>query len=231
MNRPKTRGLLIFERRVTMGSMFDLVEIIKTAGYLGLFGIIFAESGLLVGFFLPGDSLLFTAGFLGSQGLLNIWIIIPLTFAGAVLGDSVGYAFGYRLGPKIFKREDSFFFHKDYLVRSERLYEKYGPKIIVLARFMPVVRTFAPIVAGMGKMSYPLFLFYNCLGGILWGIGIPLAGYFLGSTIPGIDQYLIPILIFIILTSVFPGIYHFFREYRFRNYARDQSKIRASKTR
>ena len=149
--------------------MLDPVTILKTVGYLGMFAIVFAESGLLIGFFLPGDSLLFTAGMLASQGLLNIYILIPLTFIAAVLGDSVGYAFGYRVGPKIFKRGDSFFFHKDHLKRAEYFYEKYGSKTIVLARFMPVVRTFAPIVAGMGKMRYHKFLFYNIVGGVLWG--------------------------------------------------------------
>ena len=124
--------------------MFDLISIIKTFGYLGLFGIVFAESGLFIGFFLPGDSLLFTAGFLASQGFLNIWILMPLIFIGAALGDNVGYAFGFKVGPMIFKREDSILFHKDHLERARIFYEKHGPKTLVLARFMPGIRTFAP---------------------------------------------------------------------------------------
>ena len=196
--------------------MLDPVTILKTVGYLGMFAIVFAESGLLIGFFLPGDSLLFTAGMLASQGLLNIYILIPLTFIAAVLGDSVGYAFGYRVGPKIFKRGDSFFFHKDHLKRAEYFYEKYGSKTIVLARFMPVVRTFAPIVAGMGKMRYHKFLFYNIVGGVLWGIGVLSLGFFLGRAIPGIDRYLLPIIILIIVASVIPPFIEFYRQYRKR---------------
>ncbi len=194
--------------------LFDLVPLIKTAGYLGVFFIVFAESGLFIGFFLPGDSLLFTAGFLASQGYLNIWILATLAFVGAVLGDSVGYAFGKRMGPKIFTREDSIFFHKDHIMRAEKFYEAHGPKTIVLARFMPIVRTFAPIVAGIGHMRYRTFIFYNVIGGALWGIGLPFLGYLLGNTIPNIDRFLIPIIIGIIIVSALPPAWHVFREYR-----------------
>ena len=190
----------------------DLVSLIKTVGYVGVFGIVFAESGLFIGFFLPGDSLLFTAGFLASQGFLNIWILSLLVFIGAVLGDNVGYSFGYKVGPLIFKREDSIFFHKNHLERARVFYERHGPKAIVLARFMPGIRTFAPILAGVGKMHYPTFLSYNLIGGFLWGIGLPLLGYYLGSTIPGIDQYLIPIILLIIFLSILPGFIHIWRE-------------------
>ena len=192
--------------------MFNLVSLIKTAGYLGLFGIVFAESGLLLGFFLPGDSLLFTAGFLASQGFLNIWILIPLVFIGAVLGDNVGYAFGHKVGPLIFTKEDSILFHKDHLERARIFYEKHGPKTLVLARFMPGIRTFVPILAGVGKMNYPTFMIYNLVGGLLWGIGMPLFGYFLGSVIPDIDRYLIPIVVAIIILSLLPSLYHILKE-------------------
>lgn len=193
--------------------LFDLEPLIKTAGYFGIFFIVFAESGLFIGFFLPGDSLLFTAGFLASQGYLNIWILAVLAFVGAILGDSVGYAFGRRVGPKIFKREDSLFFHKDHITRAEKYYEAHGPKTIVLARFMPIVRTFAPIVAGVGRMRYSSFVFYNILGGALWGVGIPLAGYFLGSLVPSVDRYLLPIIVLIVVASILPGAVHISREY------------------
>src|SRR3989344_640871 len=176
--------------------MFNLVSLIKTAGYFGLFGIVFAESGLLLGFFLPGDSLLFTAGFLASQGFLNIWILIPLVFISAVLGDNVGYAFGHKGGPLIFTKEDSILFHKDHLERAKVFYEKHGPKTLVLARFMPGIRTFVPILAGVGKMHYPTFIVYNFVGGVLWGIGMPMLGYLLGNTVPNIDHYLLPIILF-----------------------------------
>jgi membrane-associated protein len=192
--------------------MFDLVSLIKTVGYLGVFGIVFAESGLLIGFFLPGDSLLFTAGFLASQGFLNIWILIPLVFIGAILGDNVGYAFGHRVGPMIFTKEESILFHKDHLERARIFYEKHGPKALVLARFMPGIRTFAPILAGVGNMHYPTFIAYNLVGGVLWGIGMPLLGYFLGSVIPDIDRYLIPIILLIIFLSVLPSLVHVWRE-------------------
>lgn len=196
--------------------MFDLVTLIKTVGYLGIFGMVFAESGLFFGFFFPGDSLLFTAGFLASQGYLEIWPLVILCFVAAVAGDSVGYAFGRRVGPKIFSREDSLFFHRDHLERAEKFYEAHGGKTIILARFMPVVRTFAPIVAGVGQMRYRRFLAYNIVGGFFWGIGLPLAGYFLGQTVPGIDQYLVPIILGIIIVSVLPGIIHILHDPRQR---------------
>lgn len=187
---------------------FDLITFIKGAGYLGLLGIVFAESGLLIGFFLPGDSLLFTAGFLASQGYFNIIILIVLCFIGAVLGDSVGYAFGKKTGPMLFTKEDSLMFKKSHLERANIFYEKHGGKTIILARFMPVIRTFAPIIAGVGVMRYPVFLFYNVIGAALWAIGLPLIGYFLGSTIPDVDRYIIPIVIVIIIASIAPPIIH-----------------------
>ncbi|MDP3729657.1 MAG: DedA family protein [bacterium] len=188
--------------------MFDIVALIKTVGYFGIFGIVFAESGLLLGFFLPGDSLLFTAGFLASQDLLNIWLLVIIVFLGAVIGDSVGYAFGKKVGPLIFTKEDSLIFHKDNLERSRVFYEKYGKKTIILARFMPGVRTFAPILAGVGQMHYGTFLSYNIIGGALWGIGLPVLGYYLGNVVPNIDQYLTPIIIGIILLSISPTLIH-----------------------
>jgi membrane-associated protein len=189
----------------------DLVTLIKAAGYLGLFVIIFSESGLLIGFFLPGDSLLFTAGFLASQGFLNIVWLIAITFLGAIVGDSVGYAFGKKIGPRVFSREDSLFFHKDHLDRARRFYERHGGKTIILARFMPVVRTFAPILAGVGKMQYKIFLTYNVIGGALWAIGVTLLGYGLGNTVPNADRYLLPIITLIIALSVIPSLIPFIK--------------------
>lgn len=203
----------------------DLISLVKTAGYAGMFFIIFAESGLLIGLFLPGDSLLFTAGFLASQGFLHIIPLALLTFTAAVLGDNVGYAFGKKVGPAIFKREDSFFFHKDHLEKAKKYYEKYGGKTIVLARFMPVVRTFAPIVAGVGNMRYRDFLIYNFIGGSIWGLGMPLLGYFLGSTIPNVDKYLVPLVLFIIIVSFLPPIIHVLKE----KHGRDEVKKMVNK--
>jgi len=189
----------------------DLIELIKTVGYIGLFGIIFAESGLFIGFFLPGDSLLFTAGFLASQGFLNIWILIGLTFIGAVLGDSVGYWFGKKTGDKIFTKEESLFFKKDNIRKAEEFFKKHGAKSIVLARFVPIVRTFTPILAGVGTMHYKTFLTFNIIGGALWAIGVSLLGYFLGNLIPNVDKYLLPIILLIIIVSMLPNIIHFLK--------------------
>ena len=190
---------------------FDLVTFIKAAGYFGIFGIIFAESGFLLGFFLPGDSLLFTAGFLASQGYFNILFLIILCFLGAVLGDSFGYAFGKKTGPKLFTREDSLMFKKSHLNMAKVFYKAHGGKTIVLARFVPVLRTFAPILAGVSTMKYSVFLFYNIIGGVVWAIGLLLAGYFLGIIIPNVNKYIIPIVGFIIIISTLPPLIHFLK--------------------
>ena len=189
----------------------DMVSFVKAAGLIGIFLVVFAESGLLIGFFLPGDSLLFTAGFLASQGYFGIVPLIILCFLGAIIGDSVGYSFGKRMGRKIFRKEDSLLFHKDHLRKAEVFYERHGGKAIVLSRFMPVVRTFAPIVAGVGKMHYRTFLFYNIAGGALWSLGLTGLGYFLGSAIPNVDRYLLPIVGAIILLSITPPVLHMWR--------------------
>ncbi len=191
----------------------DLETVIRAVGLLGVWGIVYAESGLLVGFFLPGDSLLFTAGFLASQGVVNIALLSAGCAIAAIAGDSTGYWFGARVGRRLFQREDSLLFHREHLVRAEAFYAKHGRKTIILARFVPVVRTFAPIVAGMGSMDYRTFLTYNVVGGLLWGAGIPLVGYQLGSMIPDIDRYLLPIIGLIIIVSIAPGLLHFGREY------------------
>lgn len=191
---------------------FDLEKTIQTIGYLGVFLIVFAESGLLIGIFFPGDSLLFTAGFLASTGGFDILLLASLCFIAAVIGDNVGYAFGKHYGPRIFNKEDSFWFHKKHLVRAEKFYEKYGGKTIILARFTPIVRTFAPIVAGVGKMDYKTFFFYNIVGGFLWAVGISFAGYFLGKSIPNVDKYLLPIVVVIIVVSLLPTVLHLVRE-------------------
>lgn len=188
--------------------MLALTQLLPILGYSGITAIVFAESGLLIGFFLPGDSLLFTAGFLASQGIFNIGWLVVLSFVAAVTGDSVGYWFGHRVGRKIFQREESLLFHRHNLERAERFYKKHGGKAIILARFMPVVRTFAPILAGVGSMSYSSFVLYNIVGGAVWAIGLPILGYFLGNVIPGIDQYLIPIIIGIIVVSLLPTAFH-----------------------
>lgn len=183
-----------------------LESIIQSIGYFGVAGIVFAESGLLIGFFLPGDSLLFTAGFLASQGYMNIWVLSLLCFAAAVIGDSVGYAFGHRVGRKLFLRSSSRFFKQEHLQRAEAFYGKYGAKTIIIARFVPFVRTFAPIVAGIGSMSYAKFLTYNIVGGAIWALGLTWMGYLAGGLVPNVDRYLLPVIGLIIILSVLPGV-------------------------
>lgn len=185
-------------------SFLDPLALIATLGYIGLFAIVFAESGLFFGFFLPGDSLLFTAGLLASQHLLYLPLLLAIVPVAAILGDSAGYAFGKWVGPRIFVKDDSLFFSKHHVKRAEAFYEKYGAQAIILARFVPVVRTFVPIVAGVGKMPYKTFLAFNIVGGVLWGAGIVSLGYFLGAAFPQTEKYLTPIIIVIILVSFFP---------------------------
>jgi membrane-associated protein len=193
-------------------AIFDVRALIEAFGYTVVFGFVFAESGLLVGFFLPGDSLLFTAGFLASQGFLNIAVLAAGSFVCAVAGDSVGYTFGYRVGRRLFQREDSIWFHKKHLYRAQAFYEQHGGKALILARFMPVVRTFAPIVAGLGSMNYPRFVLYTLVGAVIWAAGVTWAGYYLGSVIPDVDKYLLPIVALIIVASIAPSVVHVWRE-------------------
>ncbi len=190
---------------------FDLPQLIQTVGYIGIGAIVFAESGLFFGFFLPGDTLLFTAGFLAAQDLLNIWILVPLIVVAAILGDSIGYWTGNKTGPLIFTRAESFWFSKKRLEQAQDFFERHGGKSIVLARFVPFVRTFTPIVAGAANMQYRTFLIYNISGGVLWGSGLTLAGYILGETAPQVEKYLIPAVIagfiaFTVGTSIIPLI-------------------------
>lgn len=193
-----------------ISTLLHPADIIKSAGQIGgyilISAIIFAESGLLIGFFLPGDSLLFTVGFLASQGFLDIQVVSVLCFVAAITGDSVGYAFGHRVGRQLFQRPDSRLFKQEYLLRAENFYEKHGAKTIVLARFVPVVRTFAPIVAGIGKMTYRTFLTYNVIGGALWALGLTWLGYWIGDLVPNVDRFILPVIAIIILLSILPGI-------------------------
>jgi len=191
---------------------FDLQELIRTAGYIGLFAILFAETGLFIGFFLPGDSLLFVAGLLAYQGLFHPALLVAVIAAGAITGNIAGYAFGYRVGAKLFQRPDSKIFKQQHLRTAESFYEEHGGKTILLARFIPIVRTFAPIVAGVGKMEYKTFLAYNIGGAIGWTILLVMGGYFLGSLVKDVDKYLLPIVLLIIVISFLPGVFHYLKE-------------------
>ena len=183
-------------------------------GHTVIWAIVFAESGLLIGFFLPGDSLLFTAGFLASVNILNLPVLALGCFVAAVLGDSVGYWTGNRFGRKLFQKEDSWLFHKKHIVSAQGFYDKHGRKAIVLARFVPIVRTFAPIVAGIGAMNYRTFISFNVLGGLIWTFGLTLLGYSLGTLIPDVDKYLLPIILIIIVVSLLPSLLHIYQEHK-----------------
>jgi membrane-associated protein len=201
---------------------FDLKEVIQAVGYVGLFAIVFAESGLFFGFFLPGDSLLFTAGFIASQGLFNLPLLMALLIVAAVTGDSVGYWSGEKFGRRLFTNEQSFWRNPKRLEAAHAFYEKHGGKAIVLARFIPAVRTFVPIAAGMARMSYRKFLMWNVLGGIFWVVSMTAGGYYLTGALQAtfglaekdIDKILLPIILLIIIISVLPAAWHMYSENR-----------------
>ncbi|MDB5259724.1 MAG: hypothetical protein JWO73_932 [Candidatus Taylorbacteria bacterium] len=183
-------------------------HIILSLGLIGVIAVVFAESGLFFGFFLPGDSLLFTAGFLASQGFISLPLLLIGVFVAAVLGDSVGYAFGKVVGGKLYSRADSRWFRKKHIEQAGSFYEKHGAKAIILARFMPIIRTFAPIVAGAANMPYRKFIAYNIIGGLLWSVGLSIIGYSFGNIVPNADRYITPIVILILLVSILPGLWH-----------------------
>ncbi len=195
----------------------NIEGLIRWGGYAVLAVIIFSETGLLVGFFLPGDSLLVTAGLLASRGYLNIFELLGLLSLMAIAGDAVGYNIGRVTGPKIFTKDKSLLFAKDHLLKAQAFYEKHGGKTIFLARFMPFIRTFAPVVAGVGKMPYKRFAAYNIAGGICWVCSMTLLGYFLGRSIPDIDRYIDWIILAIILISVAPPAYGYLKSRKPKN--------------
>jgi membrane-associated protein len=190
---------------------FDLIELIQLVGYTGLTAVVFAETGLFLGFFLPGDSLLFIAGFLAAQGVFNIFFLIGLLWTAAILGNIVGYEFGRRVGPKLFYKDDSLLFKKAHALKAQAFYEKYGAKTLFLARFMPIVRTFAPIVAGVAKMDFKAFLFYSVTGATAWVVGLTVLGYYLGA-LTFVREHLEAMILFIIFLSILPGIISYLKE-------------------
>lgn len=208
----------------------DLIDIISTAGWLAVIAVIFAESGLLIGFFLPGDSLLFTSGFLVYSGVfdINIHLFVFLLFLAAVVGDNVGYAFGKRVGPHLFNRPNSRFFKQENIHAAQAFYEKHGGKAVIIARFVPFVRTFAPVVAGIGAMEYKKFLIFNMIGGFIWAVGITYAGYYLGAVFTrlglDIDHVLLPIIALILLVSLLPPIIHILKDKKQRDAIMSLSK-------
>ena len=194
----------------------SLDDLIRWGGYAVLVGIVFTETGLLVGFFLPGDSLLVTAGLVAAAGGLNVWWINGLLIVAAVVGDSVGYAIGARIGPRLFTREQSLLFNPRHVERTRRFYARHGAKTIVIARFVPIIRTFAPVVAGVGQMPYRSFLFYNVAGGVGWVTSMTWSGYLLGRAIPNIADYAHVVAIVVIVVSVIPIVVEILKERRRR---------------
>lgn len=192
----------------------NLAELIKWAGYGGVTSIVFVETGLLIGFFLPGDSLLVSAGLLASQGYLNVWILGGLCSVAAIAGDQVGYMIGKSTGPRIFSRDDSLLFNRKHMEAARAFYEKHGVKTIVIARFVPIIRTFAPVVAGVGHMRYRTFVLYNIVGGLAWIWSMLLTGYYLGRLVPGIEHHIEKVIFFVIFLSLLPVVWHWWSERR-----------------
>jgi membrane-associated protein len=210
---------LLFEFIRTVTDPRALIAAFGTFAYVGLFAVIFAETGLFVGFFLPGDSLLFAAGVLASLGEqgLQLPFVVVICVVAAILGNLVGFTFGRRVGRPLFDRPDSRFFKRKHLLATEAFYEKHGGKTIVLARFLPFVRTFAPIVAGIGEMNYRRFVLYTVAGGLLWGVTLPVAGYLLGEALgDNIDRFLLPVILAIIAVSLMPAVVQLLRANRHR---------------
>jgi len=194
--------------------MEALLEFITHFGPYAVAAVIFAETGLMVGFFLPGDSLLFTAGFLVQQEIfaVNIHLFVAMLFVASVIGNSTGYLFGHRVGRRLFKREDSRFFRQEYLQKAEDFYEKHGSKTIILAMFVPIIRTFTPIVAGISSMNYQKFLLFNVIGAVIWTGGFTYLGYFAGSYIKAAGINIEVAALIIITLSLLPGIIHVLKE-------------------
>ena len=194
--------------------IYDVEFLVRTGGLVLLIIIVFVETGLLIGFFLPGDSLLVTAGIFAAKGDLDLLTLNVSLSAAAIVGDTVGYRIGYTTGPKIFTRENSLLFNRKHLISAKEFYDRYGGFTIVIARFIPMIRTFAPVVAGVGAMPYKRFLAYNVFGGIFWVMSTTLAGYFLGTLIPNIQDQIHLVIAIVIFLSLLPGIIKFVSEWR-----------------
>jgi membrane-associated protein len=200
-----------------MHNLLDPSHLVKTFGYLGILITIFLESGVVIGFFLPGDSLLFAAGLLASQNYLSVIGVMIVAIIGAIAGNNVGYYTGKKAGPSLFKRKDSRLFSNKRIAEAHTFFEEKGGRALVLARFIPAVRTFVPIVAGIGKMDYKHFVRFNALGALLWGISMPILGYSLGKTVPNIDTYILPVIAFIIVLSLVPVLMQYLKRQRQEN--------------
>jgi len=188
--------------------MLNPSELLQSGGLLIVAVIIFAESGMLVGFFFPGDTLLLSAGILAAQGKINLAALLVIAAVAAIAGDNVGYQIGRSLGPRLFRKKDGLLFKQEYVARSEKFFEKYGSKSMLLAHFLPIVRTFTPIVAGVGKMNRGKFAFFDAIGDTAWAVIVTMLGYWFGSKIPNIDNYILPVVALVVILSFGPMIYH-----------------------
>lgn len=194
--------------------IYDVEGLIRWGGMTLLLVIVFAETGLLIGFFLPGDSLLVTAGVFAAAGHLDIGTLLITVSLAAVIGDQLGYFIGLRTGPRIFTREDSLLFKRAHLMRAHEFYEKHGGKTIILARFVPIIRTFAPVVAGVAEMDYRKFVTYNVVGGVLWVWSTSLLGYSLGRVVPDIDRHIHIVIVVVVILSLLPAVFEYWRARR-----------------
>jgi membrane-associated protein len=203
-------------------------KVILGGGLAAIGATVFAESGLLIGFFLPGDTLLFAAGILAAQDIFPLGWLLVVVIISAIIGDNVGYSIGRRTGHRIFNKKDSILFKHEHIERAEKFYEDHGGKTIILARFVPVIRTFAPMVAGIGKMPRNRFLVYNAVGGILWGGGVTLAGFWLGSKLPWIEDYITPVILGIVTISFSLAILHLIKDKKTRQLLIQKIKLQLS---
>jgi membrane-associated protein len=218
LSKASTAGLMqaiidLFHR------LSNLPDLVQWAGLFGLSVIVFSETGLLIGVFLPGDSLLVTAGLLAARGYLNVYRLAPVLTLAAILGNSLGYFIGRATGPRIFNRDNSLFFNKKHAIRAHEFYEKYGRMTIVIAQFMPIIRTFSPVIAGVAGMRFRDFITYNVVGAIVWVWSMLGIGYFLGNYIPGIDQHIEIVVVIVVFISLLPGLIGSLRARRRRRFA------------
>jgi len=191
--------------------MFDVNHMVQAGGLLLIAIFLFAEVGLFLGFFLPGDTLLIAAGIYAKQGKLNIAALIVIAALAAIAGDNLGYYIGRKLGPRVFSKDDGLIFRKDHIDKAERVYERFGSKALLVTHFFPVVRTFMPLLAGVARMPYRRFFTFNAVGDIFWAVAVTLVGYYVGSRIPNVDNYILLVLGIVVICSLAPALYHFVR--------------------
>lgn len=196
--------------------MFNVTNILQSGGLLILGAIIFGESGMMIGFFFPGDTLLFSAGILAASGKLSLVSVLVVIAVAAIAGDNVGYRIGHKLGPRLFNKPDGVVFRKEHIQRAEAFYEKHGSKTMLIAHFIPVVRAFVPVTAGAAKMPYKLFVLFDAIGDIAWTLAVTLFGYYVGSRIPGIEKYIDPVLLGVVVIFLAPVLWHMARDPKIR---------------